>query len=118
MYTKCVQTEKCVKNGLLLFTHSKLFHTFKTLQCGTNAILVTERKWCNGISMLANVNIRLLANVLLAVVAHSNQALTLHCAFSFCVMKCLPHCLYPLFAISCKTEEDVAVEEELFLKIN
>lgn len=64
--------------------------------------------------MLANVNIRWLANVLLAVAAHSNQALTLHCAFSFSVIKCHLRCLYPLFAISCKIEEedDVAVEED------
>lgn len=39
----------------------------------TSAMLVTSQKWYNGISVLANISIQQLANVLLA--AHFNQAI-------------------------------------------
>lgn len=42
---------------------------------------------------LANVNIRQLANTLLATTTHFNQALIPWCAFAWCAMKCRLYCL-------------------------
>lgn len=59
-----------------------------------------KRKWCDGFSMLANLGILSLANVLLAMATYFNQAVTLWRAFGVSEIKCRLCRLYCLqFAV-------------------
>lgn len=81
---KCIHTERYAKMQFSI-------HSLKTVQNwvwndehftpSTSAILGTSWKWRNGVSLLANVSICLLANPLLATTAHLRQALTPLCVF-------------------------------------
>lgn len=60
-------------------------------------------KWCNYVSVLANVSNSLLANVLFSMAAHFNNPLSLCGAFSSLPKKLLLYCIYCLFSVcQCK----------------
>lgn len=59
-------------------------------------VTVTERKWHHGVSMLANVGIRLLASILLATAVHFNGETTL---FGLRMINCSLYCLDCILAI-------------------
>lgn len=89
-----VMTKSCPKSHTYVFNICSPWENWGVCE---------NAKWhlncCDGVSVLANVSVHLLANVHLARVAQFNQTSTLRCVFGLYVINCQLYSLYSLFAI-------------------